>query len=68
MINVEKKFTQVQSFVQIVDMICKTVLSKPHQPLNFNSDNGRFVLAMGFGYVAGDVDTISIAYGTCDKF
>ena len=35
---------------------------------NFNSDNGRFVLGMLYGYVAGDQDTISVSYGTCDRF
>ena len=35
---------------------------------NFNSNNGRFVLALGFGYVAGDGDTFSVSYGKCDKF
>jgi hypothetical protein len=35
---------------------------------NFNSDNGRFVLGMLYGYVAGDEDTISVSYGTCDRF
>jgi hypothetical protein len=35
---------------------------------NFNSDNGRFVSTMLYGYVDGDGDTISVAYGKCDKF
>ena len=35
---------------------------------NFNSDNGRFVSAEIFGYVAGDTDSISVSYGKCDKF
>ena len=35
---------------------------------NFNSDNGRFVLAMISGHVVGDGDTIAVSYGKCDKF
>jgi hypothetical protein len=35
---------------------------------NFNTDNGRFVLAMISGYVIGDDDSISVSYGKCDKF
>ena len=35
---------------------------------NFNSDNGRFVFAMLFGYVNGDNDSINVSYGKCDKF
>ena len=35
---------------------------------SFNSNNGRFVFAMLFGYFGGDLDTISVSYGKCDKF
>jgi hypothetical protein len=39
---------------------------------SFNSDNGRFGLGKLYGYVAGEVngdrDSISVSYGTCDKF
>ena len=44
--------------------ICNNVMYQ----FNFNELNGRFVLLMGFGYAFGDKDTISIEYGTCDKF
>jgi hypothetical protein len=40
--------------------------------LNFNpisnKSNKRFVLSTGFGYAFGDGDTITISYGTCNKF
>jgi hypothetical protein len=35
---------------------------------NFNSDNGRFVLAMISGHVVGDGDSFFVSYGKCDKF
>jgi len=35
---------------------------------NFNTDNGRFVYFRGYGYVAGDHDSIKVSYGKCDKF
>ena len=35
---------------------------------SFNSDNGRFVFTMMYGYVGGDEDSISVSYGQCDKF
>jgi hypothetical protein len=35
---------------------------------NFNSNSGRFVFAMLYGYVAKDGDSISVSYGKCDKF
>jgi len=35
---------------------------------NFNTKNGRFVKSKGFGYVAGDHDSIQISFGNCDKF
>ena len=35
---------------------------------SFNSDNGRFVFGQVGGYVTGDADSISVSYGTCDKF
>ena len=35
---------------------------------SFNSDNGRFVFGQVGGYVIGDGDSISVSYGTCDKF
>ena len=40
----------------------------PIYHFNFNSDNGRFVFAMIYGYVGGDDDSISVSYGKCDKF
>jgi hypothetical protein len=35
---------------------------------NLNANNGRFVLALAAGYVNGDGDSITVAYGKCDKF
>lgn len=35
---------------------------------NFNTSNGRFVFAPVAGYVNGDGDTITVAYGKYDKF
>ena len=36
--------------------------------LNFNSDDGRFVFMIGYGYFSSGADSIGIAYGKCDKF
>ena len=46
------------------------LLSCSHRLLdfNFNTNNGLFLFAMLFGYVAGDEDSVSVSYGKCDKF
>ncbi len=36
--------------------------------INFNTENGRFVLFTGYGYIAGDHDSIGVSFGKCDKF
>ena len=33
-----------------------------------NYENYKFTLSSGFGYVLGDSDDITIAYGDCEKF
>ena len=35
---------------------------------NFNTKSGRFVYSRALGYIDGDEDSISVSYGTCDKF
>ena len=35
---------------------------------NFNPDTGRYVIAMGYGYVVGDSDSVAVRIGKCDKF
>ena len=42
--------------------------SKNNHHFNFNTNTGLFVYAHAFGYVGGDGDSLSISYGTCDKF
>jgi hypothetical protein len=39
-----------------------------HYHFNFNTENGRFVNFRGLGYMALDGDSITVAYGKCDKF
>jgi len=36
--------------------------------LNFNQDNGRYILFTGVGYVFSDKDSVSTHIGTCTKF
>ena len=36
--------------------------------IHLNKENLRFTLSQAYGFVGGDQDTISIGYGTCEKF
>ena len=36
--------------------------------MNFDMSTGKYAFSNHFGYVGGDGDTLSIAYGKCDKF
>ncbi len=36
--------------------------------INFNADNGRYVRTRGYGYMAGDHDSVIVYIGQCDKF
>jgi hypothetical protein len=35
---------------------------------NFNATNGRYLLSLGYGYVASSSDTVIVYIGKCDKF
>jgi hypothetical protein len=46
---------------------CLELASKTSM-LNFNHNNGRYILFDGYGYVFGDGDTVTTRIGTCTKF
>jgi hypothetical protein len=48
----------------------KSCVSENHEGyyLNFNPDNGRYILFEGFGYVFADGDDVTTNIGTCTKF
>ena len=63
----KRQFTCTQPYLNhsIPALACIEAFSM----FNFNPDNGRYVFAKGFGYVAGvDDDSVSVSIGKCDKF
>ena len=51
----------------LVSSLAMSCMESLHH-LNFNPKNGRFSFFMGGGHVLGDVDSLAVAYGKCDKF
>ena len=75
--NVSGRVDIVEEPFRRIEYTCTPLnISDPHilscvdgvSYLIFNTNNGKFTLAAMAGYVAHDSDSVSVSYGTCDKF
>ena len=59
LINVPVSIGELFDKISILDIKTKKIKNK---------DDLKFTLSQAYGFVIGEEDSVSIGYGTCDKF